>query len=681
MPPPASPGGTPTVRETLGFGALVILSGVVGALGAAAFHRVLALLMRWAYGSPANILTVGLGLGPVARLLYPAAAGLAAGLIGLAATRGGGHAIPEIMEAVVMGRTSFHLRSTLVKTGASVVALAGGCSIGREGPIARLGAVLAGAIGRFFSLDERRVRILLAAGMAAGLTGAYRTPIAATLFVLEIVAGSFALDLVVPTALASVVAMVTTSAIGEEGFIFRVPAQFTLVSAWEALPYALLGVLCGLLAAGFLAFLDRSEHLLGKVRVPRAALALIGGVGVGVISAVGFPHVLGNGFETTSQIIEGSYTIPFLLGLAVAKVVATTLAVSSGIPGGVFTPTLLIGAAAGGVVGQSAQALLPAGVVGSPGGYALVGMAAMLAATTHAPITAAVMIFEMSGDYAIILPVMGSAVIATVITRRLVKDSIYTGELKRKGILWEASLSERLAQAVKARDLARPGLPPVAPSTPFSEICRLFEEERAPCIHVFDPTRGYEGFIDLHTVKGFLGADEISHLIVAHDLTVPGPRASPDDPLPELSEKLWAQEAGELPVVDDGPPPAFLGVIGRRDLLGAFDREIIRRDLLLTRVTWHEGDRRASDLVELPRGFRLAEVRVPGWLVGRTLREIDLRGRIGVNVVAVFGVYEIGEGTAPLPDRRLATGDRLLVVGDARGIALLARESPPPSGL
>lgn len=376
------------------------------------------------------------------RLVFPAAGGAFAGAMSLIAARfKGGKGVGDVMEAVVLGGRHISLRLASLKAVGSWFAIVSGGSIGREGPIIQFGGGLGGAVGAGFGLDETGMRALIAAGTASGFAAAYNTPLAAVLFVLEIVTGLIALEVVLPVIIATPIATALTRFAIGGGPIYG-ERSFTMHSELELFGHALLGVLAGLVGPVFMILLDRGETLFDRMNAPKPLAAALGGLAVGAL-AIPFPEVTGNGYEAINLVLGGQVTVGLTLILIVAKAFATTASVSSGSPGGVFTPSLFIGSALGGTVGHALTLATPPGAIGAVGGYALVGMAALTAATTHAPVLGAVMVFELSGDYAIVLPLLIATATATVVSRRIRSSSIYMQELKRRGTSWEITMEGR----------------------------------------------------------------------------------------------------------------------------------------------------------------------------------------------------------------------------------------------
>jgi len=418
--------------------------GVVGvallaAAFAVAFRAALSFAMRELAG--ASDVVSAMSAAPLwARLLVPAAGALLAGVIGRAVARApSGQGVGDVMEAVVLGRVHLSMRVTLLKSLASWLAIASGGSIGREGPLIQFG----GAAGKWVSdrlgLSLDSARLLIGAGTAAGFAAAYNTPFAAVLFVLEVVLGVVVLDAVLPVLVATVLAASVTRAVIGEGPIYGQRA-FHLQSPLEFAAFAGLGIAAALGAQAFMRLVSAGERFFHQPWLALPWRTALGGLLAGAV-IVFLPEVAGNGYEPLNALIDGKFTLGFVALLLVGKCLATTASVSSGSPGGVFTPTLLLG---GGIGFLWAGLLAAVGAdTGPAGGYALVGMAAAIAATTHAPLMAAVMAFELSGDYAIALPLVLATAIATLVSRALRRDSIYTAELTQRGVGWELTMEGR----------------------------------------------------------------------------------------------------------------------------------------------------------------------------------------------------------------------------------------------
>jgi CIC family chloride channel protein len=411
-------------------------------VGAAAFAMGFRLAAQLVYGALLgghDVLDAFERLPLRARALLPIAGGVLAGAASRLASKEAGHGVGDVMEAVALGEGRLSVRATLAKALGSWFAIVSGNSVGREGPLILFGGSLGARVASVLRVREQPARGLIAAGTAAGFAAAYNTPLAAALFVVEIVTGVVTIDLLamvlVGTAISTALLRATVGGgpiYGQRGFAFTSPR--------ELVAHAALGLVAALVAQAFMRMLAAGERVFGMTSLGQPWRAGLGGALVGLLAVV-LPEVTGNGYEPLNRLLDGQYAVGLVAILIAAKALATTASVSSGSPGGVFTPSLFIGGGIGLLWGHAFHAIL--GGPASQGGYALVGMAAMIAATTHAPLMASVLVFELSGDYALVLPLVLATALATITSRWMRRDSIYAAELHRRGVAWEMTLAGR----------------------------------------------------------------------------------------------------------------------------------------------------------------------------------------------------------------------------------------------
>lgn len=422
----------PVPRTRLRFLLAVVLVAVGAGIFAVGFRASLTGLYRAIYGHD-NVLDSIAALPWWLRVVPPLVGATLSGLIGrfrIAPKQG----VSNVMEAVALGRVRLSVRTTVSRVVSSWVAIAGGVSIGREGPLIEAGGALGAGIGRILRVSLTELRVLVGAGTGAGFAAAYNTPFAAVLFVLESIAGIAAPDLLLPVMTASVGATAVMRATIGRGPIYG-QRSFDIDLGAELIVVILLGAAAAFAASAFKQVLAWFEQWFDAHPIPQPWRAMLGGALVGVV-ATALPSVVGNGYEPLSDLLNAPIGVSALLVLAAAKVLVTSGAVATGIPGGIFTPTLLVGAA----VGTSWVHVVHGA---SPGSYALLGMAAATAANIHAPLTAAVMIFELSGDYEIVLPLLLVTVVSTAVSRALGSESLYETELRKRGVQWELTLEGR----------------------------------------------------------------------------------------------------------------------------------------------------------------------------------------------------------------------------------------------
>ncbi len=645
---------------------LVLAAGFLGALGAVLVRFGGLAIQYLAFASTDQPLDVARVLRFPMVVLAPAAGGLAAGLLAtfLVKGGGGGEGTSEIMEAVSLrGAGQLHLGRTLRKSLASVLLNATGGSVGREGPIVQIGAAAASGLGRILRVPAERRRILIGCGVASGMAAAYNAPIGAALFVMEVIHGNFALDIFGPVVLASITATLLSR--GVFGVAALYPVAPGRAPGLLSLPlFALLGVLIPLVALLLRSSVESSERLFRRVPLPVWARTGLGGLAVGLL-AWWIPEVWGNGYDAVSEVLMGNLLPTVLLPLLLAKIVATAASIGSGGSGGVFTPTLLVGAAGGALFAAGAHAALP-GLQVQPVYYTLGGMAAAVASTTFAPITALIMVFEMCQDYGAVMPLAVAVVTATALSRTLRRDSIYTEALRRRGVDFDLAFEQMALVSLRAEDFIRTHPLTVRADAPMGEVLERFTETRATAIYVLDADGRLKGAIDLRDAFQVAGEPQLKDSLVALDLVRDVPRVTRRTPLDEVMHRFSQLELAQLPVVDQNAPDRLVGSVARRDVVQALDREVLRRRMVLAQylggtVPGEEaGARRAGDL-------RIEERPAPAMLVGRSLLESGPYHALGLYVLAVKrpegdGVREISP--AP-PDLVVHEGDTLVLLGPA----------------
>jgi len=610
---------------------------------------------------PAPDMVQGVALAPpLARALIPALGGLVAGSVLVLGSRwAGGARTWDILEAVVLRNGVLPLPAALVRAASSLVTQASAGAVGREGPIVLVAAATASSVGGRLGVPTRERRVLVACGAAAGLACAYNTPLGAALFAMEIILGTFSLEAFAPLALSSATAtLLTWAALGRDP-VFRVPAA-TLSSAWEILLYAVLGVLGGGAAALFLFALRGCAALYGRSRLPRPLALATAGLALGVVT-LRYPEIVGNGREAVAALFARPWGVEHVVALLALRLVVTPLAVGSGTVGGVFTPTLFLGAMLGHAFGAGVRALAPA-LGADPAAFALAGMGALLAGTTHAPLTAVVMVFEMTLDYGVVVPLLLGSAVASLVATRLSASSVYTEALRRKAGEEEAPGA---LDVLRVNDLLRPDQVTIAPDLTLPRLLDAFVASRRNHLYVVEAGGRFLGAVNLHDVNEALRAAGEAGTLVARDVMRPRFEVTvPEEGLPRALERFAAQECERLPVLADLESRRIVGTISKRDILSVYSLELLQRG----------PGRRSSRPIETPIDTLVDEVALPRGLEARTFAESRFRDRHGLALLLV----RRGSAGLLLPDAglRFAEGDRLVVFGPRERIAALMEPGP-----
>lgn len=534
--------------------------GCLGGLSASVFRQIV-IGLRWLFVQ--NTLPPVDAAGELPwwqRLAVPAVGGLCAGLVlhyGSKLTRG--RRARDFMETIAIGNGTIRPRPTLVRIASSLFTIASGGSIGREGAMTQLSAMLASQVALVARLPRPRGRLMIACGAAAGIAAAYNAPIGGALFIAEVVLGSIAMQSFGPLLVASVMSTIVARTLMDGSALFAFPT-FHFVNAIELVTYLFLGLIAGACSPPFLLLLEKSAAFFQSLALPIWARLAFGGLIVGTIS-IQHPYVWGNGADALTRILETDWIWSALLALLFFKLVATTATVGSGAVGGVFTPTLLVGAAIGALFGNAVHSALPT-MTGAANGYAVVGMGAFLAGTTHAPLMAILILFDMTLNHDIVLPLMVAVVGAYSASRALRKESIYAHALRYRDDESEPRLATMLV-----RDLVKPDPPSVDEKARFDLVVATFARHQHHNLYVVDPSHRFRGVIPLHEIKPFLHNEQLAQLVIAQDLVIESfPIVGPDSTLEEALAKFSAHPGERLPVVE--PEGGWLvGSLSKTDLL------------------------------------------------------------------------------------------------------------------
>ena len=608
------------------------------------------------------------------RLIIPATGGLIVGpLIYFFAREARGHGVPEVMKAVALRGGIIRARIVGIKALASALSIGTGGSVGREGPIIQIGAAFGSTLGQLLRLPTTQIRTLVGCGAAAGISATFNAPIAGALFAAEVIVGDFAVTQFTPIVIASVVATVVSRFFLGNHPAFEVPV-YDIVSPLELLPYMVTGVVAGLVAVAFIRSLNATEIFFERLSIPTYLQASIGGLLVGVI-AIELPQVFGVGYTTISQALAGTLPALTMALLVLAKIAATSVTIGSGGSGGIFAPSLFLGAMTGGFLGTHIHAFFPEATASS-GAYALVTMGALVAATTHAPISAIIIIFELTQTIDIIPALMVACVVSSLVCQVLSRDSIYTSKLRRQGIDLFAREDPNVLKGLYVRDVIDPHPEVIPASANFQTILDLVVQSDHSQFFVVDDNQQLLGAISLAEVRRLIYEREtLQHLVVAGDLVDSNrPTVTEEEDLSVVMQLFSGTAVDEFAVVRAENTLSLVGVVREKDVIEAHNRESMRRDLI-GGLSSNLGAVEKGQTIDLGSGFAIREIMVPNHYLNRSLRELALRERTGVQVLLLRRAKKLDarskEVRVPSADDILREGDTLVVAGEIDALTQL----------
>jgi CIC family chloride channel protein len=583
-----------SLPEDLALMTTALVVGLVTGVGAVVF-RYLISAVGWVGYQWFPAALPGLGKGYV--LIVPAIGGLLVGLlVYYFAREAKGHGVPEVMEAVALRGGRIRPAVVVVKSLASSLSIGSGGSVGREGPIVQIGSAIGSVIGQKLGLSEDRIRNLVACGAAAGIAATFNAPIAGVLFALEVILGDFGVKYFSSVVVSAVVASVIGRLVFGNYPAFIIPLEYGVRNLWEYGLYALLGVAAAGVGMFYTRLIywaeDRFDSWQGVIEWVKPAIGglMLGGLALLYPRVIGLeweriPQVFNVGYEVIESALANQLTLKFALALLVLKLISTGLTLGSGGSGGVFAPSLFIGSMLGLTFGLTSELLFPELGI-SPGAYALVGMGAVFAASAHAPLSAILMLFELTGDYRIILPLMLSVVIATILSRIGLKgESIYTLKLSRRGVHLQRGRDVDVLGGVLVSEVMTQDYQQIDSDAPLQSAWDLVDQTG---VHSLMVMRGNElfGVLTLSDLErgiqdGLLEDNRVADLATRRNRLVV---AFPTESVGQVLGRMGSRDLSRAPVVSPDDPLKLLGMIRREDIIRAYQLGLARRSEIRERT-------------------------------------------------------------------------------------------------
>jgi len=489
------------------------------------------------------------------------------------------HGVAGIIESVALSGGRLRYWRIPAKAIASAISIGAGGSVGPEDPSVQIGSNLGSMFGSMFKMSEERIRTLVAAGAAAGIASAFNAPIAGVFFAVEIILGEIGTNSLGIVVLSSVIASVFTQAVSGVQPAFNVPA-YSLNSIWQLPLYFILGMIAGPLSALYVKFLYKSQDFFHELNIPNWGKPALAGLIVGIVG-IFLPQILGEGYDSIGGVLNGNLSIVWLLfALTIAKLIMTPVSIGGGFAGGVFAPSLFIGAMLGAGFGSVAKMLFPTlNIV--PAAFAMVGMAAMLAGAVHSPLTAILLLFEMTHDYRIILPLMFSVIISMVISRYIESDSVYMLGLARKGIRIERGRDLEVLERITVDEVMTESPPFLKEHMSVKEAIDYMTEHRVHGVPVLTKKGELFGIVTMHDIRDSdVDHNEKIGNVCMRDLLV----TYPDETIGSALRRMSVRDIGRMPVISREKPKLLVGLLRRSDAIRAYDIALKRHTLLRHRA-------------------------------------------------------------------------------------------------
>jgi len=554
---------------------LAILIGSASAMAAIAFRYGIDLVQHTGFGgNGAQLATLAATLPWWRIVAVTTFGGLIVGLFLYFIMPGKRHqGVAHVIEANALQGGRMSISAGLKAALASVLSIGTGASVGREGPVVHLGASIASWVAARLHLGRTLSRTVLGCGVAAAVAASFNAPIAGTFFALEVVVGHYALSAFAPIVIASVTGTVISRAHYGDFPAFILPEEWLIVSVWEFPAFAMLGLVAAIVSVLFMWSVMFTEDMMERTKIPIWGRPAIGGLLLGVI-AIGFPEVLGVGYEATDMALSQAYPLWILFALLVMKTVATAISLGSGFAGGVFSPSLFLGAMLGGAFGVIATAVFP-DLSSGHGAYTIIGMGALAGAVLGAPISTILMVFELTSDYAITIAVMIATVIASTVTQQFFGRSFFSWQLERRGVSIKGGQEVTLMRSIKVNSVMDSTFETISTDAPLSHVRERLQNAPWGELFVVNEDGVLVGtliFTDLHEAAFDTTKDEV---LTAVDLARRDPTVLQARDDLETAVKVYGS-TGEVhvAVVDDRSAMRMLGVAHEHEVMLAYHRAL-----------------------------------------------------------------------------------------------------------
>lgn len=653
---------------------IAIIIGILAGFAAIGIRMMIEEISALSYSGEGTLLENIINSPWYIKVLIPALGGLIVGpLIYFFAPEAKGHGVPEVMQSILLKGGKIRPRVAVIKALASAVTIGTGGSVGREGPIIQIGSSLGSAVAQFFRISPKRMKTLVGCGAAAGIAAAFNAPIAGALFALEIILMDFAVAQFSPIVISSVMATVISHQFEGNFAAFIVPG-YELASPYEIGLYFVLGAASGLISWLFIKVLYFSEDYFDyKFNFPEYLKPIIGGLAIGILALV-FPQIMGVGYDTINLALHGNLVWDIALLLVFIKIFATSVTLGTGGSGGIFAPSLFMGATLGAFFGAFVNYLFPE-ITASPGAYALVAMGGIVAGTTRAPITAIIIVFELTNDYNIILPLMITCIISTILSSKLSRESIYTLKLLLRNINIREGAETNIMESIQVKEVLNPSNDNILATDNFSTIVNKVLKGKGPEFPVVTKNNMLLGIISLNELKEYLfERDSLRDLLIATDITNHNfDVVTPEDNCQNAIDKMRSADLESLPVVSPENKKLLVGTVLLTEIQDAYQKELNKREItenLADKISMSNKE----TSIQFIEGYSIAEIPAPNIFIGKSIRELNIRAKYGVDVLSI---KQPGDERGskikaiPNPDHIIEADEKLVIAGEIKNINVI----------
>lgn len=658
---------------------MAIVVGVSTGFAAVFFIRLIAFIQVFFYGGAERLLPA---LGRIWIILVPVIGGLLVGpIIAKFALEAKGHGVPEVMQALILRGGRIRPRVALAKIIASALCIGTGGSAGREGPIVQVGSALGSSAGQWLHLSDDRIKNLVACGAAAGIAATFNAPIAGVVFAIEVLLSELQVAVFGNVVVSAVAASIVSRIYLGSRPAFEIPG-YVMHSPWEIILYILLGLLAALVGILFIRMLYFTEDVFDGLNMPLWLKPATGALLLGILAYIypyagtityisaeemtlglplveNYPHIFGSGFLFLEKVLQGKAPFFLLFLLIFLKPLATSFTLGSGNSGGVFAPSLFTGAMLGGSFGYLASHFFPELTI-EIGAYALVGMAAVFSAAARAPLTSMLIVFEMSNDYRLILPLMAAGMVASTVAQWLHKESIYSLKLSKRGIHFDQGRDLDIMQTVQVEEVMNKSPIAVQSEQTLSELFAAFQETHLGGFPVLDNKGELYGMVTMQDMERTIqDMERTLHRkdvnlrdLKIWDVSTPDPvTVFPDEPIWSAIRKMAPRDLARLPVVARKNPKQLIGMISRSEIMRAYNVGLMRK----------QKDQLAYERSTLRKvtGLDFLEIKVESNCEGTGKRLADMQLPKNTNIVSILRY-----GTVLVPDgsTKILPGDVITVL-------------------